>query len=93
MASLPVIPEAIPLATTEHPKSEAVRIVFLSGEKLLQLEVQRTGTLRGVQKRLCKEFCQHFPLMSAKLLNSKQQEFEEFMDMVADGWSRVHAGS
>ena len=83
MALLQMIPEALPLATTEDQKRQPMQVFFSCGGKFSEMEVQRTETLRDVQKRLCKEFRERFPLMSAKLTKRKQQEFDEFHDILA----------
>ena len=93
MTSLPVIPEAIPLVTTEHDRNNAVWIYFTCHEEVFLLEVLRTQTLRDVQKRLCDEFRQHFPLMCAKLINAGRQIFDNFIDILAGGWSKMSADS
>ena len=78
--ALATIPEAIPTLVDE-PVEETVKVVILSGDESVEVEVLRNMELRHVQKCLCNAFRERFPLMCASLTDAEGQKFDDFNDM------------
>ena len=61
--------------------AETITVIVQRGEESIEVEVLRKVELRNVQKCLCTNFHERFPLMCATLTNCERRTFNDFNDM------------